>query len=33
MPSPFPCSTVIRECSSKKTQIEKKRLEELLLMG
>ena len=25
MPSPFPCSPVIRECSSKKTQIEKKK--------
>ena len=24
MPSPFPCSPVIRECSRKKTQIEKK---------
>ena len=24
MPSPFPCSLVIRECSWKKTQIEKK---------
>ena len=24
MPSPFPCSPVIRECSWKKTQIEKK---------
>ena len=25
MPSPFPCSPVIRECSWKKTQIEKKK--------
>ena len=25
MPSPFPCKPVIRECSGKKTQIEKKR--------
>ena len=25
MPSPFPCSSVIRECSLKKTQIEKKK--------
>ena len=24
MPSPFPCSPVVRECSGKKTQIEKK---------
>ena len=24
MPSPFPCSLVIRECLWKKTQIEKK---------
>ena len=24
MPSPFPCSPVIRECSWRKTQIEKK---------
>ena len=24
MPSPFPCSLVIRKCSWKKTQIEKK---------
>ena len=26
MPSPFPCSPVIRGCSRKKTQIEKKNL-------
>ena len=25
MPSPFPCGPVIRECSWKKTQIEKKK--------
>ena len=25
MPSPFPCSPVIRECSWKKTQVEKKK--------
>ena len=31
MPSPFPCSPVIRECSWKKTQIEKKK--HLLLDG
>ena len=24
MPSPFSCTPVIRECSSKKTQVEKK---------
>ena len=28
MPSPFPCSPVIRQCSWKKTQIEKKKINE-----
>ena len=29
MPSPFPCSPVIRECSWKKTQIQKKPVQEV----
>ena len=32
MPSPFPCSPVIRECSWKKTQIEKKKHNWILLI-
>ena len=27
MPSPFPCSPVVGECSWKKTQVEKKKIE------
>ena len=30
MPSPFPCSPAIRKCSGKKTQIEKKTLQQII---